>query len=124
MCFNKNAIYSNCYPGFCNCCDQLRPSSCNPCCLIGLLQGMGNVQYNGYLVFLHFRNSPVIDKQVLVTECCTAFCKQYVIISRFTDFFDSELHCFRRKELSFFYVNVFTRFSGSNEELCLPAQKG
>ena len=56
-------------------------AACDAAGLVGLLQGVGNIQDNGETERLHFRYSAIVYYEVLIAERCSAFCNHNVLIS-------------------------------------------
>ena len=67
MCFQKDAVSANCNPCSGHVFNKFRSASAYPARLVGLLQGMGNIQYYGGILF-HGRYTPKINDHIVVSE--------------------------------------------------------
>ena len=74
-------------------------------------------------MFLHNRNVPVVDYQILVTESGTTLCQHDLIITSMSYLFYCKLHGFAAYELAFLNIHYFTCFGSCNDDICLTAQE-
>ncbi len=95
MRLDKKAIHADRYPCFGHRFDQCRPPSRHSAGLVGLLQGMRTIQHHGDAKRLHYRNSPVIDDEILVPKRHAPLGQQNVGIAGLAYFIHGKLHRFR-----------------------------
>ena len=119
VCFHKQAVYPYRHTGPGYRLDKTGHSAGYPARLIGLLQRVRYIKHHGETARLHFWNTPVIDNQILITECRTPLGKHDMIITSFDNFVCCKLHGFGRKELSFFYIHYFSCSSRSKQQIGL-----
>ena len=112
MCLDEQAVCTYGYTGFGYRFNQLRHAACDTAGLVGLLQGMGNVQYNGKTESLHLRYSAIIHHKILIAESCSAFCNHYVLVAGFHHLVCRKTHGKRGEELTFFDIDDFTGLGG------------
>ena len=104
--------------------DELRHTSGDSGCLVGLLQGVCDVEYYGVSECLHFGDAAVVDNEVVIAECGTSLGDGYFIVAGVYDFLCCEFHGFGGKELSFFYVYSLSGLCSGYEQVGLPAEEG
>ena len=97
--------------------------TCDATGLVGLLQGMGDIQDDGHIKLLHNGNIPVIHHQILIAEHRAALSEHNLVVARLTHLLDGKAHSFARKELSFLDVHRLARLGGSHQEVGLAAEE-
>jgi len=85
---------------------------------------MGRVDGDGVAQLLHLSDGGDVADQTIVTEGCTAFDEDDVLVVVVGDFFDDVFHINRGHELSLFDLDAFTCFGGGFEQVGLAAQQG
>src|SRR5690554_7226804 len=97
----KYTVHPCCDTGTCNGLDHIGPSPRYSRGLIGLLQGMGDIQdYRGIL--LHGRKATEIHDHILVTEHGTPVRYHNLSVMAVQDLMYRMLHAFRTHKLPFF----------------------
>ena len=104
--------------------DELGHASGDSGCLVGLLQGVCDVEYYGVSECLHFGDASVVDNEVVVSECGASLGNGYFVVAGVYDFLCGEFHGFGGEELSFFYVYGLSGLCGGYEQVGLPAEEG
>ena len=124
MCLYEQAFSTGGNGSLCNGSDQLWIAAGDAAGLIGLLEGMRAIHHYGCLMLLHPGNVPIVHNEVLVPKGGAPFRKNDLLISSLPDLFYRKFHRRTAEELAFFYIHHFTRFGGSDQEVCLPAEEG
>lgn len=65
MGFHEEAVDSDCDSGTGYRFNQVRASACHTGCLIGLLEGVGNVEYDRRSELLHLWNAAIVNDEIL-----------------------------------------------------------
>ena len=123
MSFHKQPIHTNCHTSLCHSFNKLRHTSCHSRSLIRLLQRMCHIQHYRMSERLHFRNSSIIDNQILITKHCTTFRQHHLIITCLYDFISSKTHGSRRQELSFLNIDNSSGASCRNQQIGLATKE-
>ena len=123
MCFDEYSVGTYGDTCFGDSLYQLRHSSCYPTGLVGLLQGVSDIQNHRIAKWLHFGDTTVVYNKILIAESCSTFGKHHILVSGFHHFVGSKLHCLRWKELSFLDVNRFSGFGCGNQQVGLATKK-
>ena len=92
--------------------------------LVGVLEGMGDIDHNRYLIALHLGYPTEIDHEVLIAESGAALGKHDVGVAKMAHFVDSMDHGPRGEELPLLDVDATARNRGGLQQGSLPAEEG
>lgn len=103
--------------------DERGSAASHATALVGLLQGVGAIEYNGCTEGTHDRNAPKIHNQVLVAKRGAALREHDVGVAFFAYFFGGKLHGFWTDKLPFFDVHHLAGLRGGHQQGRLTTQE-